>query len=53
MDERSPTPMVHRLEITGPLDRREMEVFQLEIVRQIRARGVDVKRVMLSEVVDE
>lgn len=43
----------HRIEISGPLDRRDVEMLQLEIRRLAKLNGVDVTRVQIELLCEE
>lgn len=44
---------VHRIEITGRLDRHAVEALQLEIRRLTRSYGIDIKELRIEKVPDE
>jgi hypothetical protein len=45
-----PLALTQQIELTGPLDRREVELLLLEIRRLARARGMTVREVRVEEI---
>ena len=53
MDQDGTSMTTHRIEVTGPLDRRDVEILQLEIRRLAKLNGVDVMSAKIELVCDE
>lgn len=48
-EARTPLTLTQQIELTGPLDRREVELLLLEIRRLARARGMSVSEVRVEQ----
>lgn len=53
MDSSQPSITTQRIEITGPLERADVEILQLEIRRLAKLQGVEVGRVTIELICDE
>ncbi len=51
--EKDPAEAVHRIEITGTLDRHAVEAMRLEIRRLAKRHGVEIKEFRIERVEED